>query len=119
MVTFGDVARRHAFYAAAVLAVVAFAARPPLLTVALLCVLVPLARSLKTPPTFSLCSGAGGTAVMSACATLSTHTFWFANGLAGVEVPLWLPAASAVAAHWFLDVYYLCTLTELRMSTLP
>lgn len=75
MVSYTDVGRRHAGYAAAVLAVVALAQFTLLLTVALCAILAGVRWHMGTPTAFSLLACAGGPLGAALCVKLS-HDTW-------------------------------------------
>ena len=119
MVTYTEVAKRHTVYVACLALIVLFARHAVALACVLCIALGLLAKSLKTPIAFSAYTGFGGSAAVSVCAVFSRHTLWFADGLSHLEVPVWLPCALGVGAHWALDLFYITTLVEARKSTLP
>ena len=119
MVTYEDVGRRHAGYAAALFAVVALARTTVCLAVVLVALLAGVRWHMNTPLAFSLLVGAGGPLAAALCVQLSHDTWWHAHGLSWVGVPLWLCPLHGLFAHWVIDAYWLVTLRDARKAALP
>ena len=119
MVTFGDVSKRHLVYGASVVVVPTCARWVGACTVLLSALLYAIARQHNTPAAFSLWASLAGCAATSMSTVASAHTLWFANGLAYIEIPLWLIPSFAIGAHWALDLFHATALREARKCTLP
>lgn len=119
MVTFVDIGKRHILYCASVVLVILCAHRSRTLAVLQTIIISLLVNSARTPLVFAALVGGAGTIVVSVCTICSTHTFWFADGLAYVEVPCWLPMTLGIAGHWVVDVFHFVTIHRFRRVTLP
>ena len=119
MVTYRDVAKRHAVYLSAFVFVIAASKH----TWALFLVLCSLFAGIKwhqnTPNGFAAMTFFTTPIVTGFCVKLSSHTWWYANPIDFLGVPPWLFPLHGLLAHWVLDAYFLVTLSEVRKITLP
>ena len=119
MVTYRDVAKRHAVYGASILSVVLFAEYTWFLVLVLSGLLGGVRWHMGTPPMFSVMACTCVPLATSMCVKLSVHTLWFAYGIPILSIPPWLLAVHGLSAHWALDAYFLVTLRDVRKTTLP
>lgn len=119
MVTYADVAQRHALYVAAVFSTVVTAQYTVFLTCILTVELVCICYHMRTPPFFTILASTCTPLATSVCVKLSHHTWWYAHGMDLLGFPPWLMPMHGLLAHWVLDAYWFVTLTDVRKATLP
>lgn len=119
MVTFRDVAKRHASYAAGLASTILLAPWPLALTLALGALTAAVRWHQQTPVAFLIATSVSATLMTAMVVSFSAKTWWYADGLPYLNIPLWLLPLHGLAAQWVLDVYYLTTLRDVRRSTLP
>lgn len=119
VVTFEELAKRYVVYTTCVFIVMLTAKWTVACTGILAMVLVGISTRHKSPPLFSITSALIGSTATSINVVGSRHTLWFANGVAYIEIPLWVSPACAIAAHGALDIFYATTLVDLRKCVLP
>jgi len=119
MVTYRDVAKRHAVYVTSTLAVILLSQYTWTLASVLTCLLAGIKWHQNTPIGFAVLTFFATPIASSLCVKLSSHTWWYAHQIDLISIPPWLFPLHGLLAHWVLDAYFLVTLSEVRKITLP